>query len=256
MATTTPTSQLNRSSRTRAEEALRRYWDDDAATYDRWREHGAWSAGERAAWAAVLARRLPPVGAKVLDVCAGTGFLSLAAARMGYEVTALDISPGMLARLEQTAAHEALTIKLVCASAHEPPSGPFDAVMERLALWTLPDPEQALAAWREVAAGGLIAFECMIGRDYVEGLRRRARKFLARVRGLPAEHRTAEPEVRRALPPMGDTSPSAFVQLIEAAGWRSPHLMRLRDVEWARQVALPPLDRLVGVTPEYVITAT
>ena len=175
---------------------------------------------------------------------------------MGYRVTALDISPGMLARLQQAADDEALTIDIVNAPAHEPPPGPFDAVMERVALWTLPDPEQALAAWREVAAGGLIAFESMIGRDYVEGLRRRARGFLARARRCLAEHHIAEPEVQRALPRMGDTSPSAFVQLIEAAGWQSPHVMRLRDVEWARQVALPPLDRLAGVTPEYVITAT
>src|SRR5919108_3664505 len=119
MATTTPTSRLKRSPRARAEGALRRYWDDDSATYDLWREHGVWSAGERAAWAAVLARLLPPVGAKVLDVGAGTGFLSLAAARMGYEVTAVDISPGMLAHLRRAAADEALTIEIVCASAHE-----------------------------------------------------------------------------------------------------------------------------------------
>jgi ubiquinone/menaquinone biosynthesis C-methylase UbiE len=246
----------NRSPRAPAEEALRRYWDDDAATYDRWREHGVRSAGERAAWAAVLGRLLPPGGAKVLDVGAGTGFLSLTAARMGYEVTSLDIAPGMLARLEQTAADEGLSIKIVCAPAHEPPSGPFDAVMERLTLWALPDPAQALAAWREVAPGRLIAVECEIGRDYVEGLRRRARKFLARARRLPPEHHAAEPVVQRALPPMDHTSPSAFVELIAAAGWRSPHLMRLRDVEWARQVAVPPLDRLAGVTPEYLITAT
>jgi len=54
------------------EQALRDYWDADAKTYDRWREHGAWSAGERAAWTAVLSRLLP-AGARVLDVGAGTG---------------------------------------------------------------------------------------------------------------------------------------------------------------------------------------
>jgi len=38
---------------------LRRYWDEDAETYELWREHGAWSAGERAAWAAALRRYWP-----------------------------------------------------------------------------------------------------------------------------------------------------------------------------------------------------
>src|SRR5215208_538567 len=109
--------QTHAEPRRHAENSLRLYWDDDAATYDKWSEHGAWSAGERAAWAGVLAHLLPPPGAKLLDVGAGTGFLSVAAARMGYEVTALDISPGMLARLKQTARKADLPIEVICGSA-------------------------------------------------------------------------------------------------------------------------------------------
>lgn len=241
----------------KADQALRRYWDLDAATYDRWREHGAWSPGERGAWAAALSQLLPPAGAKVLDVGAGTGFLSLTAARLGYEVTALDISAGMLARLQQTAAAEGLHVETVCGPAHAPPPGPFDAVMERLVLWTLPDPDLALAAWRRVGAARLVAFEGLwTGRDYVEGLRRRARELLRRARRLPPEHHAPYPsELCAALPLVSDVSPNALVELIEAAGWRSAQLLRLRDVEWARQLALSPLDRLAGVTPEYAITA-
>lgn len=239
------------------DEALRRYWDEDAATYDLSREHGAWSAGERAAWAGVLAHLLPPPGARVLDVGAGTGFVSLAAARLGYAVTALDISAGMLGKLRQAAVAEGLDIQIVCAPAHEPPTGPFDAVTERLTLWTLPEPERALAAWREVTSGSLVAFEGLwCGRDYVEGLRRRSREFLRRMRRHAPEHHSASPELEAALPPANDASPSALINMIEAAGWRSIHLLRLWDVEWARRLALPPLDRLAGVTPEYAMTAS
>ena len=49
----------------------------------------------------MLTRHLPPPPARVLDVGAGTGALSLPLARLGYQVTALDISPGMLERLRE-----------------------------------------------------------------------------------------------------------------------------------------------------------
>jgi Methyltransferase domain len=183
--------------------------------------------------------------------------LSLAAARLGYDVTALDISAGMLARLQATATKEGLSIQTVCASAHDPPSGPFDAVVERLALWTLPDPTRALRAWREVTQGPLIAFEGVwSGRDYAEGLRRRGREMLRRFRRLAPEHHASyAPELRRALPAIGDVSPSSLINLITASGWDTVQLSRLRDVEWARLLALAPVDRLLGVTPEYAIVA-
>lgn len=240
-------------------EELRRYWDEDAATYDRCREHGAWSLAERAAWAAALTRLLPPPGAKLLDVGAGTGFLSLAAARLGYEVTALDISTGMLERLRRAAAAEGLSIQTVCAPAHEPPPGPFDAVMERLALWTLPDPTRALTAWREVAPGRLVAFEGLWaggGRDYVEGIRRRARSLVhQRRQATPEHHAPYPPGLRETLPMGSDVSPTTLVDAITAGGWKAPELTRLRDVEWARLLHLSALDRLLGVTVEYAIVA-
>lgn len=237
---------------------LAHFWNEDAATYDLWREHGSWSGEERAAWTAALARVLPPPGAKLLDVGAGTGFLSVAAARLGYDVTALDISAGMLARLEATAAEEGLSIETVCAAAHDPPAGPFDAVVERLALWTLPDPTGALRAWRRVTNGPLIAFEGDWGsRDYGERLRRRGRTMLRRFRRLTPEHHAPyPPELRGALPMIRDVSPGALIDVITTSGWDAVQLSRLRDVEWARLLALPPAERLLGVTPEYRIVAS
>src|SRR4030095_6761915 len=88
------------------------------------------------------------------DVGAGTGALSLLAAELGYEVTALDLSPGMLGRAELKAKERRRDERMrsVAGAGPEAREGPFDAVMERHVLWTLPDPVGALARWREVSS--------------------------------------------------------------------------------------------------------
>jgi SAM-dependent methyltransferase len=126
----------------------------------------------------------------VLDVGAGTGFLSLAAARLGHRVTAVDLSGGMLARLREHAARDGLEVETVEGTAETPPAGPFDAVVERHLLWTLPDPGAALAAWRAAAPDGrLVLFEGLWGgADPVEQLRGQAREGLRKLRGAPDHH--------------------------------------------------------------------
>ena len=136
-------------------EEIRTFWDADAPTYDNSRGHSARSPAVSAAWTASLARLLPPAPSRVLDAGAGTGFLSLIAARLGHNVTALDLSPEMLKGLENAARSEGLHIEIVVGSADSPPHG-FDAVMERHLLWTLPDPGSALGAWRQAAPMGAL----------------------------------------------------------------------------------------------------
>jgi SAM-dependent methyltransferase len=239
-------------------ETVREFWDADAAGYDRSPDHGAATGAERAAWSGALARLLPAGGGRVLDAGAGTGFLSLLAARLGYQVTALDLSPGMLEKLHTRAAAEGLAIECVEGGADQPPAGPFDAVIERHLLWTLPDPGRALAAWRAVApAGRLVLFEGMWGNaDPVEAFRHRAREALRRLRGEPDHHHDHyDPEVLSQLPLAGGVTPDQLVTLVEAAGWGIARLERLRDVEWIQRLSLPPSQRLLGVTPRFVVSA-
>jgi SAM-dependent methyltransferase len=237
---------------------VRAYWDADAATYDDSPDHGAASPAERAAWNAALVRLLPAPPSQVLDAGAGTGFLSLACARLGHRVTALDLSSGMLDRLRAAAERDDLAVEAVEAAAESPPPGPFDAVVERHLLWTLPDPGAALAAWRAAApAGRLVLFEGLWGRaDPVEHLLEQTREGVRRLRREPDHHHDRyDPAVVEALPLAGGTHPDRLVELVEAAGWGPVRLERLRDIEWARLLRQPPAARLLGVTPRFAVVA-
>ncbi len=239
-------------------DSVRHFWDVDAETYDRSPDHGAATPTERAAWSAALSRLLPQQSARVLDVGAGTGFLSLGAARLGHRVTALDLSPGMLARLREGAEDEGLEIAIVEGSAEQPPDGPFDAVIERHLLWTLPDPAAGLAAWRRVAPGGrLVLFEGVWGSvDPLEQLRQQARAGWRRLLREPDHHHAHYDSAMTAeLPLAGGAHPDRLLRLVEDAGWAPARLERLRDVEWAQLVGRPLVDRLLGVSPRYAISA-
>ena len=239
---------------------IRQFWDDDAATYDDAPGHRPTSPAVRAAWSAALEALLPAGRARVLDCGAGTGFVSLMAARLGHAVTALDISPGMLERLQAGAAREGLSIEVVVGDAARPPEGaPFDVVIERHLLWTLPDPEQALVAWRGAApAGRLVALESLWGRaDPLEVVRGRAWRWVRRWRATAPDHHGAYPDaVRSALPLGSGTHPRALAALVEGAGWRQPRLHRLRDVDWAESLELRLPERLLGVTPRFALVAS
>jgi SAM-dependent methyltransferase len=242
------------------ERQVREYWDLDAATYDRSPGHDPRTRLELSVWAASLRRLLPPPPARVLDVGAGTGFLSLLLAGQGYRVTALDLAPGMLARLREKAEHRGLGIEIVEGSAGEPPPDGFDAVVERHLVWTLPDPQGALEAWRRAApTGTLVLFEGTWGASagLSERLRSRARVLLRQLRDRPPDHHAEYgPELRSELPFGSGTSPDLLVGLVESTAWGPARVERLRDVEWATSEALgSAIDRLLGVTPRFAVTA-
>lgn len=240
------------------DDRIRQFWDEDASTYDAAKSHALSDPLERAAWRQALRASLPEPGSTVLDAGAGTGALSLLAAELGFDVTALDLSAGMLARAERKAKQEGLVerMRFVVGSATEPPAGPFDAVMERHVLWTIPDPVGALRSWRAVA-GRLVLFEGVWGSTAIGA---RARSLVAEMlrtlmRSAPDHHAPYPEDVVAKLPLARLPSPVPLIDAVHEAGWRGVRIKRLRDVEWAARIHEPwPLGWLEQL-PRYALVA-
>jgi len=239
-------------------EEIRQFWDEDAAVYDDSPEHHPRRPHERAAWSATLRRLLPDPPARVLDAGAGTGFLSLLLAAQGYQVTAMDLSPGMLEKLRVKAAGQGLDVQIVRSDAASPPDGPFDAVVERHLLWTLPDPAAALAAWRQaVPTGRLVLIEGTWGKTTgIPAVQAEARRLARRIRGAESGHHGHYTDrVVSALPHANGITPAEMVSLVQASPWGPARIERLRDVEWATLEGRSLLDQLLGTNPRWAVTA-
>jgi len=214
---------------------IARWWDADAAVYDDAAGHAMSDPIEAAAWRRVLERTLPAAPADVLDVGTGTGSLALLAAELGHVVTGVDLSEGMLARAKDKATRAGQSIGFIHARAEDPPPGPFDAIIERHVLWTIPDPVAALRAWRSVTrrGGRLVLLEGSWGGEgpFVQ-VADRLTELMERLQGIGEHHHAAYPD-DLPLPLQGLTSPAPYLAAVEAAGWTRVRIARLRDVEWA-----------------------
>ena len=128
------------------------------------RQQGVWASGEYS----VIGTLLQIVGEelcealdvragqKVLDIAAGNGNVSLAAARRYCEVTATDYVPVLLDRARERAAAERLNIEFREADAEALPfaDGSFDVVVSTFGVMFTPDQERAAAEMVRVCREG------------------------------------------------------------------------------------------------------
>jgi len=99
-------------------------------------------------------------GSRVLDVAAGTGNASIAAARCGCRVTSTDFVPALLARGRERAEAEHLPMDFDVADAEDLPypDGSFDAVISVVGAMFAPDQERVADELTRVCrSGGTIA---------------------------------------------------------------------------------------------------
>ena len=193
-------------------------FDDVARHYDRM--NNVLSAGNAVLWRAATVRAVAPVaGERILDVAAGTGTSSVALARSGAEVIALDFSAGMVA--EGRRKHKKIEFVEGDAEKLPFPDNQFDAVSISFGLRNVKDPKQALAEmYRVLKPGGRLVI-CEFSRPPVAILRAGYNTYLKYVLPLVAGRASSNPEAYdylgesiRAWPDQGELS-----QWIRGAGF-------------------------------------
>lgn len=213
------------------------HWDTAAAHY----EQTAHPFTARFARDALACVRLGPES-RVLDVAAGTGALSLAAAETGARVLATDFSPGMVARIA-AAGLPNVEAQVMDGQALALPDAGFDAVFSIFGVIMFPDWRRGLAEMARVTRPG--------GKGVIATWQDRgAATFLLlgqiRAKLWPERASMAMPE---AISTLGTAEGCA--QALVAAGYRDPqvhHVTHDFEVEIAR---LADPDTLFGMSPDW-----
>jgi len=188
-------------------ETTRRQWDEAA---------GAWNR-----WGPLLTRWLGPAtemmldmtgvreGSRVLDVAAGAGEQTMAAAKRtgpsGY-VLATDLSPGILEHAQANARLAGFdhvdTLVMDGEALAGIDAGPFDAVISRVGLIYFPNQSKALAGMREqLRRGGRVGAITYAGADLngffsiPVGIIRRRAALPAPLPGQPGPFSLGDPDV-------------------------------------------------------------
>ena len=136
-------------------ETTRVQWQDAAASWHRWDPVFDRWLGEATTRMLDLAR--VGAGTRVIDIAAGSGGQSLAAARRGAVVLATDISSNILdeaAAAARAAGLSTVATRVMDGESLDVEPGSFDAAISRLGLMYLPDKVGALAAAKDALRPG------------------------------------------------------------------------------------------------------
>ncbi len=240
---------------------IRAAWDAAAAGYDAQYGHAPSSAAESAVWRALL-DRLFPAGRplRLLDAGTGTGVIALLLAEAGHSVTGIDLSAAMIAQARAKGERAGLASAWALADARELPfaGAAFDAVVSRYLLWTLPEPEPALAEWRRVLrpGGRIVAIDSLAPRPRPLPRLLRAAAHLSRARA-GAEH-APPPAILTAAadcPLNSPAQPAAAAAAFHAVGLRQVRAIELRRFDARLRAAMPLRLRWLRDYRRYLVSA-
>jgi ubiquinone/menaquinone biosynthesis C-methylase UbiE len=223
---------------THPQDQITTFWSMVAPDYE---DHGSnvaeYGTDEYQRWLDAVGAVLPDKPSDVLDLATGTGFLALIAAELGHGVTGIDLSTQTLSFAERTARERGLDVRFAPGDAVDPDvdAGSVDVVTNRHLLWTLREPETAMANWlRILRPDGMVLS--------VDGFwfANEGPKDLENPNVFDQHY---SPETRATLPfmPLNDTGP--IVKTFERVGYSH-----------VRAEYLPALTNIkAGATPYFIV---
>ncbi|KRF19333.1 hypothetical protein ASG90_20860 [Nocardioides sp. Soil797] len=236
----TATSETEPATRIQAD--LNDYWNGRAEEYDAHQRRPERLTRDVQEWSQVWREALGGESSDVLDLGTGSGFVAFVLARLGHRVTATDLSEGMIEvarnRADHAGAPEICAPELCIGDAVDPDFAPgsFDAITNRFLMWTLREPQRALANWRRLLRpGGVLAV--VDGLWFPNGLA---------ANPTPGFATTYDEQARAALPLAEARSIEVLAELVRAAGFR--------DVTVTPLTTILDLDREFGVAPGHELT--
>jgi SAM-dependent methyltransferase len=125
----------------------------------------------------------------VLDVACGTGNLSLPAARLGAQVTGIDIAPNLVTQARTRAAAERLSIEFEVGDAERLPysNGAFQTVVTMFGAMFAARPERAAAELLRVTrSGGRIAMANWTPTGFIGDMLKTTVRYVPAPAGVPS----------------------------------------------------------------------
>jgi ubiquinone/menaquinone biosynthesis C-methylase UbiE len=211
--------------------AVSRYWSGRAAEFDLRPSHNVLNEAQHQAWLTLLRQVAGPPPLTVLDVGCGTGFLAMRMAELGHMAVGIDLAVEMLAAAQRKAEGSGLAVSFRHGDAEAPPrdGAPYDVIVERHVIWTLPQPREALRAWRELLKpGGLLIL--------IEGI-------------FEMSDRTIYPQLEAQLPLYGGRSGEELAALLEEEGFIQTVVRPLMDAALWLETPTRPRFMVTGRRP-------
>ena len=211
--------------------AVSRYWSGRAAGFDLAPSHNVLTEAQHQAWLALLREVAGPPPLSVLDVGCGTGFLAMRMAELGHTAVGIDLAEAMLAAAQRKAADSGLPVTFRHGDAEAPPhdGAPYNVILERHVLWTLPQPREAVRAWRALLKpGGLLIL--------IEGI-------------FAMSDRTVYPQLEAQLPLFGGRPGEELAALLAAEGFRETAVRPLMDAALWLETPTRPRFMVIGRRP-------
>jgi ubiquinone/menaquinone biosynthesis C-methylase UbiE len=211
--------------------AVSRYWSGRAAEFDQGPSHGVLNEAQHQAWLDLLREVAGHPPLKVLDVGCGTGFLALRMAELGHRAVGIDLSEEMLAAARRKTEGTGLPVTFQLGDAEAPPrdGAPYDVILERHVIWTLPQPREAVRTWRALLEPGDLLI-------LIEGI-------------FEMSDRTVYPQLEAQLPLYGGRPGEELAMLLESEGFVQTAVRPLMDAALWLETPTRPRFMVTGRRP-------